>query len=159
MRARAEEVTCRALRQTLAGLPAGAAVPDSEPLRLALLGLERFLPEVLAEVHREWRGQALDGVYPRLAHKAGERELELLGLCSLLADQSVVPLHLRLRLAADADEVVWLELRLGERGRGGMVRTTYQSEPALSRRLYALGRRAAKGIEWAYRVNFGERGP
>ncbi len=158
MPSRAVEVTSRALREALAGLPVGAAVPDSEPFRLALLGLERFLPEVLAEVHREWLGRGLDGIYPHRARKAGERELELLGLCCLLADQTLVPLHLRLQLAADGDDVAWLELCLGERGRGqgGLAGEPYPQSGSLHKRLHALGQQAG-AIEWAHQVTFGER--
>jgi hypothetical protein len=90
MRSGPEKLTSRALLEALADLPAGAAVPDSEPFRRALLGLEWFLPEVLGEVYREWSSQGLVGIYLYLATKPGERELELPGLCSLLSDQSVV---------------------------------------------------------------------
>jgi hypothetical protein len=153
-----EKVTSRAVREALTGLPAGAAVPDSEPFRRALAGLAWFLPEVLGELHREWSGQGLDGIYPQTARKAGERELELLGLCCLLEEQTLVPLHVRLQLAADADAVAWLELRLGERGRSrvGLVGQPYPQSGSLNNRLRAVGQRAG-AIEWAYQVNFGER--
>ncbi len=154
----AVEVTSRALREALAGLPVGAAVPDSEPFRRALRGLAWFLPEVLAGARAEWLGQGLDGIYPQTVRKVGERALELLGLCCLLADQTLVPLHLRLQLAANADDVAWLELRLGERGRGqgGLAGEPYPQSGSLDNRLHVLGQQAG-AIEWAHQVTCGER--
>ena len=54
----------------------------------------------------------------------------------------------------------WLELRLGERGRGQgrLVGEPYPESGSLNNRLHALGQRAG-AIEWAYQVTFGERRP
>src|SRR5215218_4706872 len=122
MASRAEQVLSRALRSALADLPDGAGVPDSEPYRDALTALEYYIPEVLGELHREWRFGGLDGVIPVVARKAGAGEVELLGLCVLMDDQTLTPLHLRLRVSLIGDAVAWLECRLGEAGAGGMVR-------------------------------------
>ncbi len=156
MASKAEEIASRRLREILAGVPTGAAIGDSPEFRIALSGLEWFLPGVLAEIHSEWTGEALDGIYPHLAHKSGEREAEILGLCCQMSDQTVTPIHVRLQLSSTADEVSWLELKLGEKGQGGMVRTPYSCSPSLDKRLHALSRRAST-MEWVYKVTFGER--
>ncbi len=156
MVSKAEEVASRRLRAILAEIHAGETIPDSSDLRDALSGFEWFLPTVLAEIHPEWTGESLDGIYPHRAHKIGEREAEILGLCCLMSDQTLTPIHLRLQLSSTADEVSWLELRLGEKGRAGMVRIAYSSSPSLHKRLHALSRRAST-IEWVYQVTFGDR--
>lgn len=156
MASKAEEITSRCLRAILAGLPTGSTIDDSEEFRNALTGLEWFLPGVLAEIHPEWTGKSLDGIYPHVARKTGEREAEILGLCCLMSDQTLTHIHLRLQLSAATDEISWLELRLGEMGQHGMVRTPYQSETSFHRRLNALDRKADT-IEWVYKVTFGQR--
>ena len=156
MVSKAEEIASRRLRAILAEIPAGATIDDSPEFRDALTGFEWFLPTVLAEIHREWIGESLDGIYPHVAQKTGEGEVEILGLCCLISDQTLTPIHLCLQLSTTADEVSWLELRLGEKGQGGMVRIPYSSSPSIHKRLHALSRRASK-IEWAYEVTFGER--
>src|SRR5262245_546353 len=117
MASKAEEIASRRLRAILAGLPDGATIGDSPGFRDALSGLEWFLPTVLAEIHPEWTGESLDGIYAHVAQKTGEGEAEILGLCCLMSDQTLTPIHLRLRVSTTADEVSWLELRLGENGR------------------------------------------
>jgi hypothetical protein len=91
-----------------------------------------------------------------VARKIGEREIEIFGLCILMSDQTMTPIHLRLQLSPTTNEVSWLELRLGERGRRGMVRMPYSSEGAVYKRLHALNERGDR-IEWVYKVTFGEK--
>ena len=156
MVSKAEEIASRRLRTILAGIPTGETIPDSVEFRDALSGLEWFLPTVLAEVHSEWTGESLDGIYPHLAQKTGEGEAEILGLCCLMSDQTLTPIHLRLQLSSTTDEMSWLELRLGEKGRAGMVRIPYSSSPSIYKRLHTLSRKA-NTIEWVCEVTFGER--
>ena len=151
MVSKAEEIATRHLQAILAGIPTGETISDSAEFRDALSGLEWFLPTVLAEVHSEWTGESLDGIYPSVSKKTGEGKAEILGLCCLMSDQTLTPIHLRLELSNATDEVSWLELRLGEKGRAGMVRIPYPSSPSIHKRLHALSRRAST-IEWVYKV-------
>jgi hypothetical protein len=64
MASKAEEITCRTLRSILNRLPIEAAIHDTQEFQDALTGLEWFLPEILAEIHPDWTGESLDGVYP-----------------------------------------------------------------------------------------------
>lgn len=152
-----EQNICRSLRTVLAGLLHGASINDSEHFREILSGLEFFLPhQVLNEVYCEWDHESLDGIIPMLARKTGEGEAEILGLCILISDQTLTPVHIRLQIAASTDEVSWLECRLGERGKTGMVRVPCDSHEALAKRIYALDRKQDR-IDWVYKVTFGER--
>lgn len=68
-----EERFCRRLRAALARLPSGANIPDSPEFLEALNELEYLLPDILAEVHREWeRDESLDGILPLVACKLAE---------------------------------------------------------------------------------------
>jgi hypothetical protein len=157
MVSRVEENISRSLRAVLADLPAGASIGDSEQFRELLSGLEFFLPQqVLSEIYTEWTRESLDGILPCLARKTGEGEAEILGLCILISDQTVTPIHVQLQIAASTDEVSWLECRLGERGAHGMVRVPYDSSNALSKRLHALDGKHGR-IDWVYKVTFGHR--
>jgi hypothetical protein len=159
MASRAEQSISRSLRAILADLPDGASIADSEQFREALSGLEFFLPhQVLNEIYPEWNYESLDGILPLGARKRGEGEAEIVGLCILISDQTLTPLHVRLQVAASTDEVSWLECRLGERGKHGMVRTPYESSSAVAKRLYALNGKPDL-IDWVYKVEFGHRRP
>jgi hypothetical protein len=158
MASRAEQSISRSLRAILAGLPDGAGVADSDQFREVLCGLEYFPPEVLGEIHPEWNQESLDGVIPLVARKTRDAEAEIFGLCIIISDQTLTPLHLCLQVSASRDEVSWLECKLGERGELGMVRTPYQALNATRKRLYALEGRADM-IDWAYKVTFGHRRP
>jgi hypothetical protein len=152
----AEEFASRSLRTILAGIPTGATISDSPEFRDGLTGLEWFLPGVLAEIHPEWTGERLDGIYAHVAHKTGEREAEIFGLCCLMSDQTLTPIHMSIQLSPTKDEVSWLELRLGEKGRAGMVRRPYPASGSICKRLHALSGRI-NTIEWVYKVTFGQR--
>jgi hypothetical protein len=152
----AEQKLCRSLQAILADLPDRATIPDSEQFREVLVCLQYFIPVILAEVHREWRFQGLDDVLPVMARKTVEGEVEILGLCCFVSDQTLTPFHLRLQVAVSAEDVSWLECRLGERGPQGMVRMPFHSLNAARKRLYLLTDKASL-IDWVYQVTFGHR--
>ena len=151
-----EQRLSRSLRAVLADLPVGASVPDSEQYREVLTALQYFIPVVLGELYREWTFQGLDDVVPVEARKAGEGEVEIFGVCCIVCDQTLTPLHVHLQVAASDDEISWLECRLGERGQGGMVRKPYGFLGEMTKRLRRLDGRVDL-IDWVYKVTFGER--
>ncbi len=152
MTSRAEQNVSRSLRAVLADLPNGASIPETASFREVLSGLEFFLPEVLQEIHPEWIHESLDDILPEWVRKAGEREVEIFGVCIIISDQSVTPLHLRFQIAKSSDEVSWLDLRFGERGR---ERTPYDLLTDVIKRLYSLDMRS-ESIDWECNVAFGQ---
>jgi hypothetical protein len=156
MASRAELSVSRSLRAALVDLPDGASIADSEQFREVLCGLEYFLPEVLGEIHPEWHRESLDGIIPLVARKTRAGEAEIFGLCIIISDQTLTPLHVYLQVAASADEISWLECRLGERGEQGMVRTPYKYRNAITKRFFLMEGKAEQ-IEWVYKVTFGHR--
>ena len=119
-----------------------------------LSALEYLLPPVLAEEHRWWRFEGLDGIIPHLARKNGPSEAEVLGLCILISDQTLTPLHVRVGIAQDVDEIAWLDCKIGEPGssNGGLRRIPYDR---LSKELFLIGERA-QAIDWVYRAQLGK---
>jgi hypothetical protein len=152
----AEQRLSRSLRAVLADLPIGASIADSEQYPAVLTALAYFIPIILGELYREWRFQGLDGVVPVEARKTGEGEAEIFGVCYLICDQTLTPLHVHLQVAASNDEISWLECRLGERGRGGMVRKPSCFLREMTNRLRRLDGRVDL-IDWVYKVTFGKR--
>src|SRR3569623_1783960 len=94
-----ESLFARPLLAILNNLPTGADIPDSEQFRDVLRCLEYYLPEVLGELHPEWRDKSWDGILPMVARKTGDREAEILGHCYLFPDLSLVQLFARLQIA------------------------------------------------------------
>jgi hypothetical protein len=156
MTSSAEQAISRSLHVVLDELSSGENIADSEQFRRALCGLEWFLPVVLAEVYPEWETESLDGIYPILARKTGDQEAEIFGQCCFLSDQTLTPLHLHFQISPDKDEVAWLECRLGEKGKHGIVRTRYQRLDAIFKRLYLMDGRVDE-IDWVYKVTFGRK--
>jgi hypothetical protein len=157
MASRAEESISRSLRAILADLPDGASIGHSEQFRAVLSGLEFFLPhQVLCEIYSEWNHESLDGILPLVAKKTRDGEAEIFGLCIIISDQTLTALHVRLQVDSSTDVVSWLECRLGERGKHGMVRTPYESSSAAAKRLYALDGKQDQ-MDWVYKVTFGDR--
>ena len=152
---KAETHVARHLRPILASLPLRSAIDDSDEFRKILSGLEWFLPEVLHETHPEWKWESLDGVYPALARKTANNELEIVGLCCLITDQTLTPLHLQLQLDPTGDMITWLECRLGESTEKGLRRVPYGQSIVYGNRLHVLKRLSS--IDWTYHVGYGER--
>ncbi len=165
MASKTEEILSRALRTILADLSTGANIPASEQFRRDVLtSLCWWLPSIFGEVFPEWSGMCLDGIYPALARKTGDGEAEILGQCIFIEDQTLTPIHLRLQLAPAADEVSWLEFKVGERlegkpgecGKHGMKLIPYLNLDRALRRIYRLDGNA-DDIDWVYKVTFGNR--
>lgn len=151
----AESYICRHLRLILASLPVGASLQESEGFDEALVGLARFIPEVLQEIHLEWKAESLDEIYPALARKTGDQEIEIVGLCCLLSDQTLTPLYLRFQLAPLEEGISWLECRLGEKTDNGMRRAPYTNATVHGNMLHVMKR--LDSIDWFYSVGYGER--
>lgn len=84
---------CQSLRPILDSLPIGSAIPDSPEYRWALSALEWFIPEVFEEVNAKPSDVCLDGILPAVSRKTGKDEIEIIGLCILITDQTVTPIH------------------------------------------------------------------
>jgi hypothetical protein len=159
MASRVEQQVGHFLSTILANLPNGATIPDSEQFRDALSGLEAFIPGVLGELHPEWTYESLDGILPLVARKTREGEAEIFGECILTSDQTRTPIHLRLQTSTSGDEISWLELRLGELGEHGLLRTPYESANTANKRVYGFSEQGSDASKWAYEVTFADRRP
>jgi hypothetical protein len=153
-----EQYVSSYLRVVLEGTADGAIVDmDDDSWRELAGSLELFLPIVLSEIHSEWKYESLDGIYPAEVHKTGKRSLEFWGMCILISDQSLTLLHVELQIAPDRDQVIWCDLRLGERGRWGIERIAYSSSK-WQKGGFLLGERLGS-VDWVYHICFGERQP
>lgn len=150
-----EQRVCERLAAILKGQAVGDSLGDQTTCSDLLNAFEFFLPEVLREIHFEWKGEGLDGVYPTIFRKTGDREIELVGLALFISDQTLTPLHLRLQLSPTFGRVSWIEIRLGERTVHGCRREPYGGPKAFSKMLHVVER--LETIDWYYRVGYGER--
>lgn len=151
---KAEQNISRFLRARLKALPIEGAIEDRRIVR-NLGGLDFFIPQILREQHAEWKHESLDGVVPLYVRKTGELEVEIVGNCILISDQTVTPIYLRLQLDDVGERVAWLECRLGENENGTMKRVKYTSAWPIGSVLAI--RDDPDAIEWSYHVSYGER--
>lgn len=143
----------QSLRILLNQTAVGASFEETEDYRLLMGALDYFIPEVLSEIHPEWKSDTLDGVIPLAAERTGEREAVFFGISWLIGDQSIVPTYIQLQIDPVLDRVNWLECRIGERRLQGMLRRPGSS---FDKQLYLLQGREDR-IDWAYHVTFGEK--
>lgn len=153
---KAEQHLSRHLRTALTGAPIGSDIADGSHFREISSGLEFFLPSVLREIYPvEWQREGLDGVLPIFARKTRELEMEILGLCILISDQSLTPIHLLIQIAPSQDEVSFLECKLGER-EGTELRRIPYGQGRMGKEFVELAGRAAT-IDWVFKATFGQR--
>lgn len=108
MTSRAEEIASRCLRAILANISTGSTIEYSDDFRWFQSALERVIPSILEDEYEWWRWENLDGFSFAVARKTGPEEAEFIGLCILMSDQTWTPIHLRLRVALQSDNIEWL---------------------------------------------------
>jgi hypothetical protein len=142
------------MRAALKGHSIGDVLENSHELCEFCTSLHFYLPGVLQEIHEEWKGEALDGIYPEIARKSDELQIEIAGLCIFLNDQTLTPIHVRLEISPKRNQVVYLDCKLGQMGPEGMIRTPY-----VRRNMLAKPRPATNwdAIDWVYYVGFDQR--
>lgn len=147
MTSKPEEIVSQELRAILATVTTGAPIEHSERLVKLQGALEFFLPEQLG-----WRDESFDAFRFAVARKVAPEEAEFLGLALLISDQAWTPIHLRLRLSPDSDQITSLDCRVGEpaEGEARLVRIPYESDLA-DKVLDHLADRVG-AIEWVYRA-------
>jgi hypothetical protein len=149
-----EQLVSRSLRTLLADVPNCASILGSDKEFDLFDGLEYYLPEVLRRTHSEWKHESLDGFWPLAFQKTGSTSAELFGMCMLISDQTLTPIHLHIQASPTADEISWLHCKLGEAGEDGMVRI-HLTPGEVGAQVKALEGRADQ-IVWIYEVGFGQ---
>ncbi|MDB2687118.1 hypothetical protein N9Y42_07880 [Mariniblastus sp.] len=150
-----EQRVCEMLTPLLRSHAVGDAIGPRPAGNYLFSSLEFFLPEVLRELHDEWRHESLDGLYPKIFRKTNEREIEFVGLTIFITDQTFTPIHLHLQLASDYDRVSWIDLKLGERIGDKCRREPYSRSQTTGTMLHVAER--LETIDWFYHVGYGER--
>lgn len=141
------------MRNLLSQTEAGCVFPETTDFRRLIAAFNYFIPEVLVEIHPEWKYRALDDLTPRAARRTGNREAMFFGLCYLMTNQRLVPVYLRIQIDERVDQVNWFECRVGEQGPHGMLT---RSNRTLEKQLMRLEGQEDE-IDWAYWVTYGER--
>jgi hypothetical protein len=146
----------RALRSSLNRTVEGAEFMEAPEFRGIGIGLENFLSSRLAEAYPYWEHESLDGFSFCEAQKTGPYQAELFGVCILISDQTVTPIHVRLKVSPSEDKIDWMECNLGKRGtgEGGMERVPWPRW----RNNRSVGLPKSKDlVDWVYKIIVGER--
>lgn len=150
-----QDLSCL-IRTILCRLPVGRSIPESEYLRAVVSRLTSLVTTMLREVHAQWKHESLDDILPLVTRKTGVSEIQIIGHCILISDQTLAPIHLIAQVSPNDDEITYMECRLGERGPGGMIRTPYTASFPSSRKLLALESQPDR-FNWMYKLAFGEK--
>ncbi|MCP4480515.1 MAG: hypothetical protein GY818_20715 [Planctomycetaceae bacterium] len=150
-----EQLLVRGLRNVLQSVDVGDQIVDSKDPRRAMSFLEYFIPEILREVHSEWKHEGLDGVCPEIVTKTAKCEIEIIGSCIVLSDQAVLPSYILIRVSATDDVIESMECKLGELIGDTMKRVPYGSKSGVRKPIASH----VDLIKWAYHVGFGATKP
>ena len=125
---RAEHVLGVQLREFLAATGTGSETS----YRDMLSALEYYTTELLQYCEGWPSHESLDGVLPSRITKVDENEMEVLGVCILISDQTVTPMHATFRLTPRSEDIAMATCRVGEpdRASGGLLRLPYGSADA-----------------------------
>jgi hypothetical protein len=92
-----EQRVAASLRTLLQGKRIGSDLVNDEQAwgarRDFEASLEFYLPEVLADIYREWEQESLDGFYFTVGKKRDEFEAEFFGLCIIISDETLTPIQ------------------------------------------------------------------
>lgn len=105
----AEQYLARDLCGVFRDVGIGDRIPESEVFRDALSSLEYYFPEVLREVHPEWKHESLDAVFPECSTKSAEHEIDIVGTCIVISEQTMVPTHNRIGVSATTNAIVSMQ--------------------------------------------------
>lgn len=150
-----EQRIARALRTILEAIAPDSEFVESPEMQDVVVGLEYFLPAILAEVYSYWKSESLDGLFLSEARKTDAAQVELRGICILISDQAITPFHLRMQISSSEDRIEWMECRLGKQGagKGGMERIPWSQWHGHS---YTFLQKSLDPIKWTYTVAFGK---
>ncbi len=146
-----EQHLARDLRTVLQNVDVGDHIVDSDDLREAMSTLEYFIPQVLREIHPEWKHESLDAVFPEIVTKKAKYEIEIIGTCIIISDQTMVPTYNWIRVSATDDVIESMQCKLGELTGDTMKRVPYGSNSGC--RIPIASR--VDSVKWAYHVAFG----
>jgi hypothetical protein len=82
--------------------------------------------------------------------KSEANQLKIIGKCILLSDQCLVPIYIQIRVSNSSDEIEWMECKLAELGKNGVIKIPYDSNQ-WKKELYILNE---KRIRWHYSIQY-----
>ena len=150
MTATAEAVAARSAETILAAHSVGDDIAETEALADLLSALELVIPSVLRLTYpAEWRFESLDGFRLALAQKISATELELLGLCLLISDQTWTPFTARLRQSPDRSSISAISCQVGACDRSNEMTRLPHGSARESKLLSEVSERVGK-IRWRF---------
>ncbi|MEM7313441.1 MAG: hypothetical protein AAF497_09840 [Planctomycetota bacterium] len=133
------------LRETLSEVSIDESFLTTSQFDALPCSLDIFTSILWLEAYRGISYESLDGIFPEIATKTGERSAYVLGNAVWVSDQSVTPIELKLELSESAVSVAYFECKLSEEGseRNGKIRQV-------------AGRQDR--IDWRYHFGYDHRG-
>ena len=150
-----ETKICNHLRCLLSSVSIGSEISESEEFRKFQTGLEYFIPSLLREKYSFWEQESLDAFRFTVQHKIGDLDAEFIGLGLFITDQVWTPLHFRISIYAQNNNVKYLECKLGELDNNHEILTVPYISPKVTKLLYSVEDRL-ETISWAFTLKLGD---
>jgi hypothetical protein len=149
-----EIVVAKSLRRLLATLEDGAPIEWPEKYSDTFNGFEYLLPQLLSQHYAYWKHESFDGFFPATSQKIGPYSAEIVGVCILISDQTVTPINIRIGILPPADEIAWMDCKVGARGSGAgaMTRTPW---PIWRENPLCTLTHPVDSIDWVYSITLG----
>ena len=131
----------------------GKEIEESSKFKYFLGWMERFIPAMLREVYPQWKFESIDAFRSAQIQRNGENEIEYLGLCLLISDQTWTPIHFRIRVSSQGDKIDYFQCCLGKQGDGqlGIERIPYHYSKVAYKQLNSLIE-SYNSIKWVYKI-------
>ncbi len=114
--------------------------------------LEVFITLELREKYEEWKYESLDGIYSGNISLEDSNQLNLVGMCILTSDQSVVPIYISIKVSDDFDEVLWIKGKIADSNSNGVIKFSYDSN-RWRKQLYTID---VNKVNWFYTIEYEE---
>lgn len=126
-----ELIISQALCSILEEYAVGEEVIDAQagPWGKLMDSLQSFIPWILGEKHEEWdeNGEVLANIRIGKVIKAGIREAQITGICTLASDFTLAPFYCGIRVDDSGDSFGQIQCKLGEADEGGLRRSPPES--------------------------------
>lgn len=141
-----EKLVCQHCRLLIEKIEYGIDIDEDSNTADLLKLLETIVSRELRKKYSDWKYESLDGIYSGHITMTDLHQINIIGMCILTSDQTLVPIYINIKLSDKRDEVVWINCNLAESSNAGIIRIPYSSNK-WRKLLYALNK---DQINWFY---------
>ncbi|WP_407569093.1 hypothetical protein [Deinococcus altitudinis] len=119
--------------------------------------LEVYIPEMLSKKYSMWESESLDGILVERANKVKSHEIEIIGACILISDQTLTPFALYISIDTKHEKIDSYKILVGEPGSGRLKISGPPVGSMKAHKMLSNITRRLFNIAWSYSLISEER--